>query len=105
MNNPVKTHNKNASTSHAGKHTSTPSSSNPKKRLPPPFESLYYKSDRQVNVKYYCFHCVAFGHSDDKCFVQHDYPTEQRQNNGPPQLQNLPQQCLQHLIQISHKDL
>lgn len=74
--------------SHVGKSVqATTGNTNAKKRSPPPSEPLYYKSGRQVNTKYYCFHCTTFGHSDERCY---DLQIKQRvqRTHTQPTIQN-----------------
>lgn len=56
---------------HAGKAAPTPQ--NTRKRPTPPTEPFYYKSGRQVNTKYYYFHCSTLEHSDERCYDLHGY--------------------------------
>lgn len=67
--------NNNASSSQAPKPSYAPAHPNAKKRPPTPTEPLYYKSGKKVNTRYYCFHYASFGHSDEKCSIQHGYPS------------------------------
>lgn len=67
----------NAPNTHAGKTPPSyqPSTSNARKKPPTPTEPLFFKSGIQVNTKYYCFHYLVFGHSDERCYKLHGYLT------------------------------
>ena len=65
---------KNTPTFHQASSSQNPTPQHSRKRPPPPAEPIYYKNGRQVNTKYYCFHCSMFGHSDEKCYAQHGLP-------------------------------